>query len=139
MIDIFSKTQVPVLEKTLKTFSLRQNAIASNIANINTPGYKRLEVKFEEELSDALNEHKLEATVTNERHITAHTKDIRKVEPEVIETPSKKGDNTSGANNVDIEQEMVLLAQNQIQYRMSSRLIGRVFKGLQNAIRGQAQ
>jgi flagellar basal-body rod protein FlgB len=138
MINIFSKTKIPVLEKSLKTYSLRQNAIASNIANVNTPGYRRVEVKFEEKLSDALSDHKLEATVTNEKHIPMHSKDVTNIEPEVVETQPKQGDNASGANNVDIEQEMVLLAQNQIQYRMASRLISRAFKGIQNAIKGSA-
>jgi flagellar basal-body rod protein FlgB len=139
MINIFSRTKVPVLEQTLKAYSLRQNAIASNIANVNTPGYNRVEVKFEEKLSDALSDHKLDTTITNEKHMTRQSKDISTIEPEVVEVQTKNGDKPSGMNNVNIDQEMVLLAQNQIQYRMASRLIARVFRGLQSAIKGQSE
>jgi flagellar basal-body rod protein FlgB len=45
----------------------------------------------------------------------------------------------SGYNNVDVDNEMSLLAQNQLQYKMATRMVSRAFKGIQSAIRGQAQ
>jgi len=52
------KTEMPktnniidFLEAGIRTESLRQKAIASNIANLETPGYRRLGVKFEELLA----------------------------------------------------------------------------------------
>jgi flagellar basal-body rod protein FlgB len=141
MIDIYAKTQIGLLEKSLSTYSLRQKALASNIANVSTPGYRKLEVNFEEKLSEALDSHKLENTITNEKHIKLHTKNIEEIQPEVQEVPPENvGDElASGYNNVDIDQEMVNMAQNQLQYRMASRMLSRQFRGIQSAIRGTVQ
>ena len=43
-------SQVDLLARTLDAASLRHRAIASNVANVNTPDYKRVEVSFEEDL-----------------------------------------------------------------------------------------
>ncbi|MFH0880983.1 MAG: flagellar basal body rod protein FlgB, partial [Lentisphaerota bacterium] len=43
-----------VLNKMLDVSALRQRVLANNLANINTPGYKRLDVKFRDELTDAI-------------------------------------------------------------------------------------
>ena len=47
---IFDSAPINLLEKALAGSSLRHKVISDNIANINTPGYKRKEVSFEEEL-----------------------------------------------------------------------------------------
>ncbi|OHB56495.1 MAG: flagellar basal-body rod protein FlgB [Planctomycetes bacterium GWF2_50_10] len=49
---------ISYLEAGIKTESARQTAIASNIANLNTPGYKRVEVKFNEVLADKIGSDK---------------------------------------------------------------------------------
>jgi flagellar basal-body rod protein FlgB len=139
MINLFSKTKIPILEKALKAYSLRQKAIASNIANATTPGYKSLEVKFEEELTKSMDNLRLENTVTDEKHLKFGKNLISEVEPEIKESEESDDPLASGYNNVNIEKEMVDLAQNQIQYRMASRLMKKTFEGIQNAIKGQAQ
>ena len=52
----FSSPQVQALERSLDGFALRHQAIAANLANINTPGYVKQSVNFEQSLLDALNE-----------------------------------------------------------------------------------
>ena len=44
-----------LLEAGIRAEELRQRTIASNIANIETPGYRRLDVRFEQSLAKALN------------------------------------------------------------------------------------
>ena len=48
---LFGSQPINLLEKALAGSSLRHKVISNNIANINTPGYKRMEVSFEEELA----------------------------------------------------------------------------------------
>lgn len=140
MINLFNKTRIPNLEKALEAYSLRQKAIASNIANATTPGYKKVEVSFEDQLSSEINSLRLKGTQTNEKHLSIGAKSISEAKPEIVESKTNKEDEyKSGYNNVDIDEEMALLAQNQLQYRMATRLISRAFKGIQSAIRGQAQ
>ena len=136
MINLFGKGRLPNLEKALTTYSLRQKTIASNIANVTTPGYKRVEVSFEDKLHDEMNGLRLTGKITNDRHLDLGPIPISKVEPEVVH-PKTEDDFASGYNNVDVDHEMALLAENQLQYRMATRMTNRFFKGLQNAIRGQ--
>ena len=51
-MDLFDTTQIG-LEQALSGSSLRQQAIASNIANVNTPGYRRQDVDFQSALQSA--------------------------------------------------------------------------------------
>ena len=44
---LFGSQPINLLEKALAGSSLRHKVISNNIANINTPGYKRMEVSFE--------------------------------------------------------------------------------------------
>jgi flagellar basal-body rod protein FlgB len=52
-MELFDTTQIG-LEAALRGAAAKQRAIASNIANVNTPGYKRVDVNFSGALNDAL-------------------------------------------------------------------------------------
>lgn len=102
------------LEKALEAASLRQRALAHNIANVNTPGFKRSYVTFEEELRAALNlEPGLPLTRTHPRHLP-YPRSLAEVKPkmrrDLYTTMRQDG------NNVDIDREMTELAMNSINY-----------------------
>ena len=109
-----------LLEKSLDTESLRKKVISDNIANVDTPHFKRREVNFESELNRVLNENKknserLPALMTDEKHIPFFIdRDLRSVNSRVNldYTTSYKND----GNNVDIEKEMVDSAKNMMRY-----------------------
>ena len=65
---LFKKTNLPVINRAMDAAMLRANVISNNIANVNTPGYRRVEVKFEEQLREALDKSRLQGTVTNKTH-----------------------------------------------------------------------
>src|SRR3954451_3320063 len=54
-MDLFDTTQIG-LERALSGSALRQQAIAQNIANVNTPGYRRQDVDFQSALHAAWEE-----------------------------------------------------------------------------------
>lgn len=137
-VFLFNRTKIPLLEKALDAYSLRHKAIASNIANITTVGYKRIDIKFEDELRESLSGELIRGVRTNERHISIGSRDIREVEPEIVKENSMYNSDpfASGVNNVDIDYEMVELAKNQIRYKLASRLIAESFRGIQKSIRG---
>jgi len=139
-VFLFNRTKIPLLEKALDVYSLRQRAIASNIANISTIGYRRIDVKFEDELRESLGGELIKGIRTNERHIPIGKRDINEVNPEVVQEGSAYNSDplASGVNNVDIDYEMVELAKNQIRYRLASRLIAESFRGIQKSIKGGA-
>ncbi len=52
-VDLFDTTQL-ALSKAMVGSTMRQQAIATNIANADTPGYRRVDVDFESALRDAM-------------------------------------------------------------------------------------
>lgn len=102
-----------LLAKALDTYNIRQKAIASNISNIDTPGYKRLEVSFEEKLQQAQE--------------VGINKDLSKVDAEVKQTEEQPV----------LENEMMELADNQIRVQAVTKSIRHSFGLLRNAIRGR--
>ncbi len=137
-VFLFNRTKIPLLEKALDVYSLRQRTIASNIANIGTIGYRRVDVKFEDELAKESSGELIKGVRTNERHIPIGSKGISEIEPEVVQEASMYNTDplASGVNNVDIDYEMVELAKNQIRYKLAARLIAESFRGIQKSIKG---
>src|SRR6266545_8068801 len=52
-MEIYDTTQLS-LEKAIEGASARQQAIAENLANVDTPGYQRVDVDFHQTLRDAM-------------------------------------------------------------------------------------
>jgi flagellar basal-body rod protein FlgB len=133
---LFSKTNLPAINNTLDAAMLRSRVIANNIANVNTPGYKRTEVSFEKELREALDRGNLQGSQTDERHLQLGRKDISEVKPQAY----RPVDPTlpSGVNNVDIDTEMAKLAETQIMYNYGVKLGQNVFRKLNAAIQARS-
>ena len=133
---LIGKTPIPVLEKGLDAASLRQKVIAENLANASTPGYRRREVVFEEQLSQALSGQGIVGTRTQPGHLPIGRRTIDSVEPEVRE--AQDTGNGTGVNDVDVEREMSSLAKNQIYYAYAARLVSRTFGLIRESIRGRS-
>jgi len=132
----FGKT-VDVLQRTMDTSLLRREVISNNIANAETPNFKRSDVNFEAELARALASEKkqtLPAKVTDPRHMSFNeVTDYRSVRPRrVLDylTASK-----NNGNNVDIEQEMMMGTQNQMMYELMSQSVGFQFSQVNLVLR----
>jgi len=107
-----------LLRKELDAGALRQRVIANNIANVNIPRFKRSVVRFEESLQEALGKDTLPLLTTDPRHIGgAKPPDELRPEVERDEGTTMRAD----GNNVDIDQEMALLAANTIMYNAAAQ------------------
>lgn len=133
---IFNHTKIPLLSKSLKASAIRQRVRANNIANANTKGYERLEVRFEEDLRKALRRQNVAGMQTDEKHMPIGRQRAFDVEPEVY-VPEDPAD-PSGVNNVDIEYEMAELAKNQLIYTAASKFAARNFQKIKAAIKGRS-
>lgn len=98
-----------LLKKGLDASSLRGKVTANNIANINTKGYKKYTVSFEENLNKSIDS--LDLKTTEEKHIkdSSETGDIS-VQQDTSTSMRQDG------NNVDIDNEMANQAANQLMY-----------------------
>ncbi len=132
----FGKT-LDILQRTMDVSLLRRSVISDNIANSDTPNFKRNVLNFETELGRALNSEKVKkmpAYLTNERHISFDkVQDYREVKPRrVLDylTTSK-----NNGNNVDIEEESMSALQNQLLYDLMSRAVSNQFTQVNMVLR----
>jgi len=100
-MGLFDITQI-ALDRALTGAAARQQALANNIANANTPLFKRSDVDFQSSLAQALNGG-------------ASPDQLQQLDfqPQVDNTSSIRVD----GNNVDMDQEMASLAGNTITYQ----------------------
>lgn len=129
--SIVSSPRVAVLEQAISASSLRQKVISNNIANVNTPGYKKSEVLFEDMLQSAMNNEKMPMLQTNERHLPLKQSGFPTPKVNVIGNTSMRID----GNNVDIDGEMADLAKNNIYYNAVVQQLGSYFSGIKSAIK----
>ncbi|GAG01558.1 unnamed protein product [marine sediment metagenome] len=116
---------------------LRSKAIANNIANVNTVGYNRVEVKFEEDLRKALDKTKIKGTKTKEQHMDVGRLNLNKVKPKSYRPmdPSLP----SAVNNVDIDTEAAKMAENQILFHYGVRFMQQRYGAIFSGIKGVTQ
>lgn len=130
---LFNNPSITVLERQLDASALRQRVIANNIANANTPGFKKSEVSFSDQLQAALDTKRIKLRANHPQHIST-SRPLNKIAPRVETTEDTMM--TFGQNNVDTEQEMVNLAANTILYNTTSRMLGGKFTLMGHVIRG---
>ncbi|UOO38800.1 flagellar basal body rod protein FlgB [Oscillospiraceae bacterium CM] len=128
-------SSVNTLQKGLNASWLRNEVIANNIANVDTPGFKASHVQFEDLMAEAAGSDggTLSMETTNDKHLGfSGGAAISSVEPQVVtdETTSTRLD----GNNVNIENEMVELAKNSINYYTTVTKINSEFRKLNTAI-----
>lgn len=137
MNSIFSSGVIPILEKSLDAVSLRQNAIADNIANVNTPNYKKKVVSFEEELKSALGRPggRLPAMITHPKHIPIGGSSLSSLQPQIHLDKNTRWRNDG--NNVDIDVEMGEMAKNTIKYQALTQRISQKFSSIKTVLEGR--
>lgn len=119
-MHILKNDILTILDKQLDALTVRQRVIANNVANANTPGFKKSEVSFSNQLRDAMDNKHIHLRYSHPKHITTR-RSVSEIEAKVVTT-----ENTImnyGQNNVDVEQEMVNLAANTIMYNAVSRMM----------------
>ncbi len=130
---VFDKLNIPIVSRMLDASAARQRAIAENIANVNTPGYKTKDVNFVEMLNSETRSG-VNVSRTDPRHIRIN----ESVKSENIEfDPDNSSELTSGLNNVDIDKEMVKSAENQLYFSATSKIAAIKFKALHTSITGR--
>jgi len=111
-----------MLAGLLDTSAVRQKVVAHNIANVNTPGFKRSEVNFEDDLKAALAHNDMDKAAT------------LKPEVAVSDDPALRND----GNNVDIDKEVGRLTKNALLYSTYVNILSRKFSLLNSAITGKS-
>ncbi|MFZ0944023.1 MAG: flagellar basal body rod protein FlgB [Syntrophobacteraceae bacterium] len=119
---IFDKT-IQRIEDRLTLNSVNQKLIASNLANIDTPGYSAKGVSFENALRQSLEEQVLQMVRTNSNHMAPDDPLQAMEHPEIVD----KGP-------VDLDTEMVNLTKNSMEYQHMVGMLNKKFTMLKTAI-----
>ena len=109
----------------------RNEAIANNIANVDTPGYKRQDVSFQNELQQALRNNKY---VTLDQKVKNVQSRLSPVEPRTY-IDAAGFSYRLDKNNVDIDTENVEMASNQLLYNGIVQSINNEFSNLKTVIK----
>ncbi len=126
MIDpIFQSDNYQIASKLLDASALRQQAIAANIANAETPGYRRLDVS-----TDFVS--RLKASLV-EGQTTARTADLQAT---LAVDPHARSVRPDG-NSVEVEHELIAMNRNAVEYEFLSEVVTRNIKQLKVAITGR--
>ncbi|MBF7081967.1 flagellar basal body rod protein FlgB [Desulfallas sp. Bu1-1] len=123
-----------ILARQMDACTLRQRVIANNIANVNTPGFKKSEVNFQQQLKEALGSGGFSLRTSSDRHIGSPGRGTGGLVPTVVQV--RDTSMRAGKNNVDIDEEMVNLAANTILYRLVTMINGDRANTLSYVIRG---
>lgn len=121
MINTGAYDYINVLNKAANASWLRQEAISNNIANDDTPGYKRQDVDFESALSTELKRSQYKSLDQKVSNVALNRLDVNKY------TDSAGYSYRIDDNNVDIDTENVELASNTIKYNALSDSIVQEF------------
>lgn len=119
------------MERMLDAKWKRHEILTNNVNNVDTPGFKRSDISFEEILKANLNKNTLPLCMTNDRHIN-NQKSIDDIKPMIYRQEDRSLRNDD--NNVDIDKEMIELLKNSFSYNIISDHIQKNFRLLQSAI-----
>ena len=120
---------VNILDKAADASWLRNEAISNNIANGDTPGYKRQDVAFESVLKKALGSNRYQSMDSKVEAAKSKNLDVRTY------TDYSNYSYRLDGNNVDIENENVMLAENQLKYQGLLTGITQEFTNLQTVMK----
>lgn len=112
-------SQIEQLPDLMDAAALRHRVISQNLANVNTPGYHRLDVDFEQALANAAKKQ-------------SGTQGAGKLMPEIVEDNSAAS--RADGNNVDVDRELGQLNKNALLFQMYSQLLRSQFDAMKRAI-----
>ena len=114
-MSVMNTPQLSLIEKFLDLATARQSLLVSNIANVDTPGYRTQDMDFHGELVRALTQDPGLPMIPSARDV-----------PGLLSRPD--------GNNVSVERESLLLAETQMKYNLGVQLLKSEFHGIAAAI-----
>ena len=109
---------VDIIDAGIRAETLRQKAIANNVANLETPGYRRIDVRFEELLDRCLR--------------SSEEFDLSEVEAEIYR-PKQTAVKSNG-NDVNFEAEIGQMIKNTLRHKAYIRLLNKMYKQIDLAM-----
>lgn len=129
MIQTNAFDYINVLNRAADAAWQRNEAISNNIANVDTPGYKRQDVAFESVLQQALGNNRYQSMDDKVANVN-----LSRLRGRAYVDYANYSYRLDG-NNVDIENENLMLAENQLKYQGLISSINQEFTNLQTVMK----
>ena len=123
------------MERFMDLAVRRQKLISSNLSNVDTPGYKTVDIDFEQELQSQMADsggQGISMAVTDTRHLSTSSGAEGALPGQVREVEGLTLRND--LNNVNIDREMAELSTNAMKFAAVSQMIAGKFRTLKSAI-----
>ena len=120
---------INTLGASLDAAATRNDIINNNIANVNTPNYKRKDIRFETELKHAFARAGEDTVDTRVKNL-----DLEELEPEIYTDYEELSYRYDG-NNVSIQNELAILAKNQTKYNGMMTLLNQNFSQMMSVMK----
>lgn len=136
MSDIISKNMfidrtTKILSKVLDFRIAKQDVIAGNLANADTPGFIPKDLPFEKELQQAVSKEDIKLKKTDPRHLSMYDNITdQNFDPSNMIVPEGK------PNELNLDKEMAKMAENNLLYEASVKLLSRRLDDLKTVITG---
>lgn len=123
---LYARENYEMAKRLLDVSELRQQAYASNLANVETPGYRRLELdrSFESQLRDAVRSGDIDQ--------------LRSFKPGLVEDTQTQAVRPDG-NNVSVDSELLAMNRNALEQEFLSQYVSSSLKRLKSAITSKVQ
>ena len=112
---------IQLLNKLLDASALRQRVLADNLANADTPRFKRRDVEFREMLAKAVD--------------SADARELSVVQPKIVVDTAAPV--RPDGNSVSMQRELGEMTENSLLYQFATRAVSRKFDTIRKAIRGR--
>lgn len=119
---VFDRT-IQLIEDRLNLVSQSHKLVSSNLSNASTPGYVAKQLTFQQALRDSLQEQPLHLAKSDSRHLAPEGAPSSTIPAEVEET-----------GPVSMEQEMMKLARNSVEYQFMVTMLNKKFTMIRQAI-----
>lgn len=115
------------LRAAMSGLAARQRAIANNVANVDTPGFKATEVRFEDALKNAISRGQSSKAVNQSELNSMMSRGT------LVDATATRAD----GNNVDIDREMEMLSEANLNYSALTQVMSTRIGILRNVINGR--
>ena len=129
-LDFFQNQTIDAMEAYMGRLSQRQQIVSSNLANIDTPGYKTKDISFHATMQELLSEEPSELNVTR----LGHTKGMAIAIPQVQAFEVQGLTLREDQNNVDLDRELLKLSETSFSYSLMSQMLRGKFRTISSSI-----
>ncbi len=129
-LDFFQSETLNAMEAYMTRLTQRQQVVASNLANIDTPGYKTKDISFHATMQELLSADSMNLRTTQPEHTEAWIPAAPQVQAFEVQGLPERADK----NNVDLDREMLKLSETAFGYSLITQMVRGKFRTLASAI-----